>query len=227
MKDSVRAYWLEFNNPLEGRVNYMYLDVKGLVSTGVGNLIDATRAPLTAPSDEERSASHTITEQLAWLDSDGSSATSDVVDAAWDTVKARLDLAPHGGGAFRGLTTLYLTDDEIDRVVFDKLDGMESTLKGRTPFADFDDWSADAQLGLLSMAWAMGPAFNFPRFQGFVAAGDWASAADECRFNPEVGTIVQRNDRDQQLFRNAGLVAAGGYDPEVLVFPGTDPAQAQ
>lgn len=224
MKDSTRAYWLEFNRPLEGRVDYMYLDVKGLVSTGVGNLIDATRAPLTAPTDAERAQSHAIAEGLDWHDSDGSSATAEVVDGAWDTVKARMDLASHGGGAFRDLTTLRLTDDEIDRVVFAKLDEMESVLKGRTPFADYDNWPADAQLGLLSMAWGMGPAFDFPRFQGFVAAGDWDSAADECRFNPEVGTIVLRNDRDQQLFRNAAAVLAGGYDPEVLVFPATEPS---
>lgn len=224
MKSSVRSYWLEFNNPLEGRVNYLYLDVKGLVSTGVGNLLDTTRAPLSAPSDAERASSHALAEQLDWLYPDDSSATAEDVDSAWDTVKARLDLAPHGGGAFRGLTSLHLSDAEIDRVVFAKLDSMESSLRARTPFADFDAWPADAQLGLLSMAWAMGPAFNFPRFQGFAAAGDWASAADECRFNPEVGTIVQRNDRDQQLFRNAAQVADGGFDPDVLVFPATAPS---
>ena len=226
MKDSVRAYWIEFNNPLEGRVAYMYLDVKGLVSTGVGNLIDATRAPLTAPTDAERAQSHTLAEGLDWRDSDGGSATAETVDSAWDTVKARLDLAPHGGGAFRELTTLRLTDEEIDRVVFAKLDEMESVLRSRAPFADYDNWPADAQLGLLSMAWGMGPAFNFPRFQEFAQAGDWDSAAEECRFNPEVGTIVQRNDRDQQLFRNAAAVLAGGYDPESLVFPATEPSQS-
>jgi hypothetical protein len=79
---------------------------------------------------------------------------------------------------------------------------MESVLKGRAPFADFDNFPADAQLGLLSMSWGMGPMFNFPKFQSFVDTGDWNSAASECRFQPDTGTITTRNDRDQQLFRN-------------------------
>jgi len=67
----------------------------------------------------------------------------------------------------------------------------------------------------------MGPLFYFPKFQAFVAAGNWASAATECRFNPEIGTIVARNDLDQQLFRNVGAVVENGLDPDVLVWPGT------
>jgi len=43
MRESVRKAWLRFNEDLEGRVKFMYCDKKTLVSTGVGNLIDATR----------------------------------------------------------------------------------------------------------------------------------------------------------------------------------------
>lgn len=65
----------------------------------------------------------------------------------------------------------------------------------------------------MSMAWAMGPMFAFPKFQAFVAAGDWDGASMECRFQPDIGTITIRNDRDQQLFRNAATVVRGGLDP--------------
>jgi hypothetical protein len=61
---------------------------------------------------------------------------------------------------------------------------------------------------------------NFPKFQSFVADGDWASAATECRFKPDTGTISVRNDRDQLLFRNAAAVAQGGLDPDALLYPG-------
>jgi hypothetical protein len=217
MRDRVIAHWATFNEPLESREHNMYLDVKGLVSTGIGNLIDATRTPLTAPTDQERAMSLAMAGELDWLNPDGLSASPDEVAAEWDMVKSRMDLAPRGGGAFRDITTLRITDEEIDRFVLLKVDQFETFLKGRTEFADFDNWPADAQLGLLSMAWGMGPAFKFPKFQAFVAAGDFENAATECRFNPEIGTIVKRNDLDQQCFRNAARVIAEGLDPEVLL----------
>lgn len=42
VRQAVLDVWNDFNRPLEGRVPYMYLDVKGLVTTGLGNLIDST-----------------------------------------------------------------------------------------------------------------------------------------------------------------------------------------
>jgi hypothetical protein len=225
MKDAVRAAWEPFNKPLEGRVQWMYLDVKGFVSTGVGNLIDASRTALTEPTDAERTKSHQIARALPWqIGEDGELASDTDIDAEWDLVKSRMDMAKQGGGAFKGITTLRLSDEAIDELVFSKLDEMEGVLKSRGPFTDFDTWPADAQLGLLSMSWGMGPKFNFPKFQAAVASRDWTTAAAECRFNPEIGTIVERNDRDQQLFRNAATVEDGGLDPEVLLFEIPSPA---
>ncbi|WP_427017090.1 peptidoglycan-binding protein [Pseudarthrobacter sp. P1] len=225
MRSSVRDYWLEFNKPLEGRVHFMYLDVKGYVSTGVGNLIDSTKQPLTAPTAAERSASLATAGAIAWVrNGDGDAAGQDEIAAEWDTVKSRMDLAHLGGGHFAPpVTSLSITDAEIDRIVFQRLDQMESYLKGRAPFGDFDSWPADAQLGLLSMSWGMGPAFNFPKFQGFAAQRDWPSASSECRFSPEMGTIVTRNNLDQQCFLNAARVEAQGLDPEVLLIAGGAP----
>lgn len=217
MWDSVRSFWHPFNEPLESREHNMYLDIKGLVSTGVGNLIDATATPLTPPTPDERARSLAMAGELNWLNPDGSTASPDEVAAEWDMVKSRMDLAPRGGGSFRSITTLKISDDEIDRFVSLKLLQFEAHLKSRPEFADFDSWPADAQLGLLSMAWGMGPAFRFPKFQAFVAAGDFDGAAGECRFNPEIGTIVTRNDLNQQCFANAGRVVGEGLDPSVLL----------
>lgn len=41
MHQSVREAFFPFSEPLEGRVRFMYLDINSLVSTGVGNLLDA------------------------------------------------------------------------------------------------------------------------------------------------------------------------------------------
>jgi hypothetical protein len=119
-------------------------------------LIDATKTPLQEPTDAERAASHQLAERLAWQLPDGSPAGSEQIDEEWDNVKAMMDLAPQGGGTFKSRTSLRIDDDEVDRVVFEKLDEMESVLIGREPFAGFEDFPADAQLGLSACrgAWA-------------------------------------------------------------------------
>lgn len=40
MHQPVIDAFLDFTIPLEGKVSSMYLDVKGLVTTGIGNLVD-------------------------------------------------------------------------------------------------------------------------------------------------------------------------------------------
>jgi GH24 family phage-related lysozyme (muramidase) len=220
---------LRFNEDLEGRVNFMYCDVKGLVSTGVGNLIDTTGKEMTAPTAAQRASSHEQARRFEWRHGlntsadpgDGGIASAAEVDAAWDVVKAKMDIAKAGHKGYRGLTTLRITKEETDRFVFVKLDEMERTLKKQADFADFDNWPADAQIALLSMSWGMGPMSGFPTFRGFARAGDFEGAARECRFTPNVGTIVTRNDRDQLCFRNAAMVVSGGLDRETLFWPGT------
>jgi hypothetical protein len=204
MWKSVKSIWMPFNNPLEGRLPFMYLDKNNLVTTGMGNKIDP----------------RSIAEALPWYDENsGSTASIDEIDAAWDAVKARTDLSPLGGSAFRDVTSLRLTPESIDDLIFSKLFEMERYLERRPPFTDFQIWPADAQLGLLSMSWGMGPAFNFPRFQEFASQRRWTETAAECRFNPDVGSIRVRNDRNQQLFRNAALVEEQGFDPSELLWP--------
>src|SRR5688500_3792064 len=126
MHDMVRDNWLRFNLPLEGQVHFMYLDVKGWVSTGVGNKIDQTAAELSAPSDAERSASLSLANQLQWTDKNsGAAASPEQVAADWDAVKGRLDLAAKGHRAFEEMTQLRISDEEVFRVVSGKLAEME------------------------------------------------------------------------------------------------------
>ncbi|MGP3637870.1 hypothetical protein ACTU45_31840, partial [Streptomyces sp. 24-1644] len=145
MHQSVRDYWIAFNDPLEGRVDFMYLDQKGWVSTGIGNKIDETAQENSPPSQTERDASLAAANELRWqMGRGGPIATQDDVASAWDAVKARLDLASHGHLAFEDLTSLRLENDEIDRHVYAKLDQMESFLVGRHPFTQFSTWPANA-----------------------------------------------------------------------------------
>lgn len=202
MKSAVQAAWHSFSTPLEGRCLFMYADAKGLVTTGVGNLIDPVQYAL----------------QLPWKRPDGSPATRDEVVAAYAAVKARDDWKLRGGGVYAQLTTLRLTDEDVDALVARKLAQNEVHLRGR--FVEYDDWCADAQLFVHSMAWACGAGFRFPVLETYLRTKQWEDAIGECTIHPEMGTIVERNRRNRQLLKNAARVQAFGLNPEQLYWPG-------
>ena len=203
----------------------MYLDVKGYLSTGIGNKIDETARDNSAPTAQERAASLAAASTLRWLVNDVDTvATPEEIADEWDRVKSHLELAPQGHGAFRPLTHLHLENDEIDRHVFAKLDEMESVLLTQRAehFGGFASWPANAQLATMSMCWAMGPKFRFPNFQGHVAGRNWLGAADECHFTPDVGTIIIRNKLDRAHFLLARDVDSQGLPMEQIVLDVSD-----
>lgn len=199
MRDEVRRAFVNFSTPLEGCVNYLYLDVKGLVTVALGCLVDpveyACGLPLVHP--------------------DGKPAARDEIVMAWRRVKARQDLAPYGGGspAFRDLTSLRLTPQGIDQVVLAKLDHVEWQLRMRFP--EWETWPADAQLATLSMAWACGAGFDFPMLERALMQQDWARAAIECHMS-DAGNpgLRPRNQANRRLYENAQRVVDTGSNPE-------------
>jgi hypothetical protein len=56
MWDSVRDYWVTFNQPPEGVLSFMYLDAEGLATTGMGNSIDAGRSNLAEPTLDQNAS---------------------------------------------------------------------------------------------------------------------------------------------------------------------------
>jgi hypothetical protein len=212
MHQSVIDAWHRFSEPLEGRVPHMYLDVKKLVTCGVGNLIDPISAAMPLP----------------WKrDSDGQLATPDQIRAAWVALKNRPDLAERHVSHARALTGLHLDDADIDALVARKLsDNQAHITKHHFPF--FPDFPADAQLGIMSMAWAVGADFpkKFPKFSRSVLAGDWAGARLECDI--DVGTkgdpdynpgVIPRNLANRICFANAELMSKTGVQRQILKWP--------
>lgn len=210
MHPSVAAIFRTFSTKFEGYLPYMYLDIKGLVTTGMGNLIDPIGAALGLP----------------WKRPDGSLASQDEIRAAWNLVKSRIDLAPKYGTAFAGLTRLRLDKDGIEQLIARKLRENEAYLRRR--FRGYDRWPADAQLGLHSMAWAMGPGFHFPAFDAAVnrEPPDFLAAATASHMN-ETGNagLIPRNRANVVLFTNAARVLESGADPSALYWPGEVVAQ--
>ncbi len=207
--------FLRLSVPLEGRVPFLYCDHLGLVTIGVGNLIDASPNPAPwAPALG-----------LPLKHIDGTHATVDEVKAAWHAVKARTDLTQRGGMAYRSVTDLRLSERDIDALVSTKLAQVGRQLETRWPVAHgsmgFVDWPADAQLAAVSMAWAMGDAGfkRFPRFSAFMRIGDFTGAATECLMQPDKGTLKQRNKDNAVMLVNAGRVVAQSLNPDLLYYP--------
>lgn len=199
MRDIVRRSFVAYSAPLEGVVSWMYADVKGLVTTAIGNLIDPVSYALPLP----------------WVRRDGTPASSAEVVADWQRVKGDASMARLGHRAAERVTQLRLTPAGVEEVVLRKLDEVDAQLSQR--WQEYPTWCADAQLGVLSMAWAMGAAFQFPKFDAAVRRALWLVAAQECtiseRGNPGV---APRNVLQRRLFGAAHRVQQGGLDPEQL-----------
>jgi GH24 family phage-related lysozyme (muramidase) len=168
----------------EGVVNFMYLDVVGLVTTGVGFLLaDAAAAG-----------------PLAFIRRDtGAPATDDEKRADWEAVHARpkAELAAN----YRPFTILDLPDAAIDLELTRRIDGFVRNLQSRFPqFAEFPD---TAQIGILDMVYSLGPGGlfrGFPRFCSAVDRQDWPACARE---GVRGNVSPARNDELQQLFLEA------------------------
>lgn len=193
MRDSVKNAFPAFIERWEGRCTWLYLDTKGLVTTGVGNLVDdGTPGPACG---------------LPWVHAAGGRAMLDDVVAAWHKVKAAQSMAPLGGGHFAGLTDIRLLSADVDALVQRKLAQIESVLRGGFP--NWDGFPAPAQLAILDMGWNMGPGFGFPKFRAYCNAQNWLAASTECQIQ---GAPPMRNAAHVSLF----LASHDLADPDLI-----------
>jgi GH24 family phage-related lysozyme (muramidase) len=183
----------------------MYLDCKGLVTTGVGNLIDPVGAAMGLP----------------WIHiaNLGQKANRAEIAAEWNKMKSDQTLARKGYQACGRIASLMLNDDGIDALVEKRLVANEKFLK--VTFRDWDEWPADAQLAVLSMAWAMGAGFThvFKHLTVACLAHNWSAAADPrmCNINSTGNPgVIPRNKADCALFASAADVVATGKDPSLI-----------
>lgn len=199
MRQVVIDRFFDWSTQFEGYVPWMYLDCKGLVTVGVGNLIDPVYAATPLP----------------FVHADGTPATQGEISDEWHVIKGHQDLTKRGYKACQAYCKLRLTRDGVGLLVARKLAANWDWLK-RNYFQDADNWPAAAQLGVSSMAWAMGPGFprTFKNFTVAARAGDWTSASKMCAINASgnVG-IIPRNKADTALFLYA---ADPTKDPDSL-----------
>jgi GH24 family phage-related lysozyme (muramidase) len=185
MRPSVYSAFVSFQSHFEGVCAWPYLDVKGLATVAVGLLIDPVETALGLP----------------WVIGEYAAIESEVRQQ-WAALKAQP--AARLASYYLPFTTIRLTPAGIQQVTLAKAAEMEIIL--RTYFPGYDNAPADAQLGLLSMAWALGPAFS-PRWPMFTAAfrkGDWATCADQCALSTAGNPgVAPRNVACRKLFEAA------------------------
>jgi hypothetical protein len=214
LHQSVWDAFSAFSEPLEGaRIPYMYLDVKRLVTTGTGNLIDPVTAALALP----------------WR-VNGRLATQREIREDWTALKSEDDRRAREGERplyklhhkyAAAYTRCRLDDADIVELVASKLAANVAYMVGHA-FPDFATWPADAQLAACSMAWAVGPGFasKFPNFARAAKAQDWPTAKAACSIRAEGNPgVVPRNTANRLCLDNAAAVAAAGADVSRLWWP--------
>lgn len=202
MRAAVAHAWPGFCTAWEGRLDHMYLDTKGLVTTGTGNLIDdgSGHPPPSALA-------------LPWLTKAGARADQPTVAAEWRQIKARDDLSHRGGYAYAKVATLHLAQADLNALLAVKTGQFWAALASQ--LAGLEAWPADAQLALMDMAWHMGPHFlgaGWPRFTKAARAADYAGMAAAC----STAAKTPRDGHHQRLYRNAAQVRALHLNPETL-----------
>jgi len=200
MHDSALSALPGFLKQFEGKVNFMYLDMKGLVTIGIGHLID--------PIDQAL--------KLEFGTKGGSVVGGGDVTAEWRTVKARTDLIGKGSAEFDKITRLQLTDSGIAQMVADDAKSIEHYIKTNASakmfYADFDTWPADAQVAFMGVAWGgiPLPQFGWHQFPVACRDQDWDTAAAQCKISSPIA--AGRNEAHKAMFINAAAVTSNGDD---------------
>lgn len=198
---AVRDTFVAWTSQFEGRIRWMYLDAKSIVTAGIG-------IALRTPADARA---------LPWRVSDSGldiAASADEIDGAWEVVRSHVELAGIGGAqpVWQRLTDVRLPLSSLDGITLTRFDANDNHMPG--VFPRWAEFPADAQLAVHSMVYAMGFGNlldEFPKFLSAMRALDFATAAGECHMS-ETGNapLRPRNVADRELLEHAADVVARG-----------------
>jgi GH24 family phage-related lysozyme (muramidase) len=188
--NTVREKFFAFNVPFEGAISHLYADVRNLVTIGVGCLVDPLPMALALPMRR----------------ADGTLATAQEIAADWNAVKGDPLCTTRGHAYAAKLTRLHLEPADIEALVLRRLDDFAAHLAKRFPA--FDSWPWQVQLAVLSIAWACGPGFRFPRMEQALRDGDFLWAAAECEIDASGNAgVIGRNKANEALLMRAYCLA--------------------
>lgn len=166
----------------EGRYPYLYQDVKGYVTIGIGNLVKTEKTAIALPLMVGERA-----------------ATKEEKIAAFNAVKAapkKMRAPNYAKFSIPRLSEAGLVELTESRLQNEFLPGLRNLYEG------FDGFPAKAQTALLDMAWNMGVAKleEFKNLGKAVSRRDWDAAARACHRKT---CRPERNDWTANLFKTA------------------------
>jgi GH24 family phage-related lysozyme (muramidase) len=172
----------------EGVVPWMYLDTRGFVTVGVGEMLAAASRAQTLP----------------FIDSNGNAVTPDVILAEYNRVLALVK--GQQSGVYRADASPTLSPASIGTLLMAHVQYFDGQLSAQ--FANYAAFPDPAKLALLDMIYNLGPHglfVGYPTLMGDVTNGNWNGAAAQCYRN---GPSAARNQWTQQQFLAAA--AANG-----------------
>lgn len=187
----------------EGEFLSPYLDIRGLLTSSIGVLLDPIHLAIDLP----------------WMIGDRR-ATRDEIREQWEALKARQDVKSWTAKRQASLTTIRLSQEASDALVRKRLDANIAYV--RKFLHNWDSAPSDAQLAAASLFWAIGAGVNKtrPAFTAAFNAGDWLACKQHARIREDNNPGVVGRNRDQErCWDNAATVADHGLDPEVLHWP--------
>lgn len=164
----------------ETAVPWMYLDTRGLVTAGIGQMLpDAASA-----------------QALAFLHADGTPAPPDAIRADFDRVRALAPAQPCH--AYRSPTSPTLAEPTMTAMLTTIVTANDAVLRARLP--DYDGFPTPAKLALLDMLYNLGENRLFGKYPMLLAAvhnQHWLIASRQCHRN---GPNTARNDWTRNQF---------------------------
>ena len=175
----------------EGSTTWLYCDVRGFVTVGIGNLIATSAACAAFPWHHQPA---------------GQAALPGEPEAAWAAVTDAFD-ATKSAAYYANKSDLRLTQDYVRELVGERL--ARDFLPGiRRLCPNFNTFPAPARRALVDMAYNLGVhgLGMFPHMLAACNAGDWAMAAGQCHRSTCRDT---RNAWTAQCFIDAEVATPG------------------
>jgi hypothetical protein len=232
MRAAVRKSFTKFTEPFEGIVLSFYCCVKSLPTFGLGNMVPSAQAAALHPFCRPDGTLATAAEKSReWhYTKNGACGAVSTKDDPNGHQRCRW---PHKASPATGLGCFAHRGWKVAAAALGQLNGFGAPLRVtrayvdaltekeltrfwgilRTYFPDIDAWPAPAQLGLLSMAWGLGPAFSpkWPKFTAAAKRRDFYTCAVECVIRNSA-----RNGVNADLFLAAARVDELGADLDTL-----------
>ena len=167
----------------EGKVPWMYLDTKSLVTVGIGKMLPDVAAAQQLPFVHR---------------ADAKPASADEIKTDFESVKKQP--GSQLAAKYKPFTKLDLPDDKIFELLKSVNDDFQDKL--RSHIKGYDAFPVPARRALTDMAYNLGidGLMKFHHLLASIAKADWTKAATECHRN---GPSDERNEWTKNMFLEA------------------------